>query len=78
MGGVEKPVVVDKRDQKHQDEADDEEADLLLLEAVKLGVERSRFDLEDADQREQQDEAEENPVEVAIGGEAGHGCWNLL
>src|SRR6266851_2757693 len=72
VNDVEEPVVVDQRNEEHQDDADDEEADLFLVEAVELGVERRRFDLEDADQREQQDEAEEDPVEVAVGGEAGH------
>ena len=69
---VDQPVVVDQRDQEHQHQADREEADLLLVEAVKFGVQRRRLDLEDADQREQHDEAEENPVEVAVGREAGH------
>ena len=75
MNGVDEAVVVDQGDEEHQDDADGEEADLLVIEAVKLGVERGGLDLKDRDEREQEDEAEKNPVEVAVGGEAGH--WGL-
>ena len=74
VDGVDEAVVVDQRDEEHQDDADREEADLLVVEAVELGVERGGLDLEDRDEREQKDEAEKNPVEVAIRGEAGHAC----
>ena len=71
---VDEAVVVDQRDEEHQDDADGEEADLLVVEAVELGVEGGGLDLEDGDEREQKDEAEKDPVEVAVGGEAGHAC----
>ncbi len=74
VDGVDKAVIVNQRDEKHQNDADCQEADLFLIEAVELGVEGRGLDLEDRDQREQKDEAEKNPVEVAIGGEAGHVC----
>ena len=74
VDGVDKAVIVNQRDEEHQNDADCQEADLLLVEAVELGVEGRGLDLEDRDQREQKDEAEKNPVKVAIGGEAGHVC----
>jgi len=52
VNGVDEAVLVDQRDEEHQDDADGEEADLLVIEAVKLGVEGGRFDLEDRDERE--------------------------
>jgi hypothetical protein len=39
---------------------------------VELRMERRGLNLQDRDEREQEDEAEKNPVEVAIGREAGH------
>ncbi len=78
VNDVDEAVVVDQRDEEHQDDADGEEADLLVIEAVELGVEGGGLDLEDRDEREQEDEAEKNPVEVAIGGEALHGFVALL
>ena len=67
-----------KRDDEHQHEADGEEADLLGVEAVEFGVEGGGLDLEDGDDGEQQHEAEEDPVEVAIGGEALHALSSSL
>jgi hypothetical protein len=58
VDGVDETVVVDQRDEEHQDEADGEEADLLVVEAVELGVEGGGLDLEDGDEGEQEDEAE--------------------
>src|SRR4029077_8143428 len=78
VDGVDEAVVVDQRDEEHQDDADGEEADLLVVEAVELGVEGGGLDLEDGDERKQEDEAEKDPVEVAIGGEAGHDGGVLL
>ena len=74
VGDVDEAMVVDQRDEKHQDDADGEEVDLLVVEAVEFGMEGGGLDLEDGDEREQEDEAEEHPVEVAKGGEAGMGC----
>jgi hypothetical protein len=74
VNDVDEAVVVDERDEEHQDKADCEEANLLVIKAVELGVQRSGLDLEDRDEGEQEDKAEEDPVEVAIGGEAGHSC----
>jgi hypothetical protein len=74
VDGVDEAVIVDQRDEKHQDDADREELDLLVVEAVELGMEGGGLDLEDGDEREQEDEAEKHPVEVAIGREAGHAC----
>ncbi len=71
-GEVEQAMVVDERDEEHEDEADGEEADLLLVEAVELGHGGGGTDLEDADDGEQGDHAEQGPVEVAVGGEALH------
>ena len=56
--------------------AGSEEEHLLRFKAVEFGVEGGGFDLEDRDDGEQAYEAEEYPVEVAIGGEAGH-SWLL-
>jgi hypothetical protein len=75
VDSVDETVVVDQGDEEHQDDADGEEADLLVVEAVELGVEGGGLDLEDRDEREQEDEAEKNPVEVTVGGEAGHDGW---
>src|ERR1700722_5508360 len=63
---IDQPVVVDQRDYKHQQQPNRQEADLFRFETMELGVQRGRLDLEDADQREQQDEAQENPVKVTI------------
>ena len=67
-------VVVDQRHEKHEHDADGKEADLLGVEAVELGVEGGGFDLKDADDGEDGDKGEQDPVEVAKGGEAGHGA----
>ncbi len=72
MDGVDETVIVDQRDEEHQDDADREEADLLVVKAVELGVEGGGLDFEDRDERKQKDEAEKGPVEVAVGGEASH------
>src|SRR5262249_24477395 len=65
---VDEPVVVDHRDQEHQQKADGEEAELLVIEAVKFGVQGRGLDLKHADDGEDTDEAQQDPVEVAIGG----------
>ena len=39
---IDQAVVVDERDQKHQHDADRQEADLLVVEAMELGLERRR------------------------------------
>jgi hypothetical protein len=74
MDGVNETVVVDQRNEKHEDDADREKADLLVVESVELGVERGGLDLKHRDERQQKDEAEKNPIEVAVRGEAGHAC----
>jgi hypothetical protein len=66
-------VVIDHRDQKHQPNADQQEADLLMVEAVELGMQRRRFDLDHADQRQQKHQRKQGPVEVAEGRETAHG-----
>ena len=48
--------------------------DLLVVKPTEFGVQGGGLDLKNGDQREQEDEAEKHPVEVAIGGEAGHAC----
>ena len=72
-GDVDQAVIVDQRDEEHEDETDEEEADLLVVEAVKLGHRGGGPDLQHADEREDAEEGEEGPVEVAVGGEALHG-----
>ncbi len=54
VGDVEQAVVVDHRDEEHQHEADEEEDDLLGLEAVELGHGRGGADFEHADDGEQE------------------------
>jgi hypothetical protein len=54
-------------------DADQQKADLLLAEAVELGVQRRGLDLQHADDGDQQHQGEEHPVEVAKRGEAAHG-----
>jgi hypothetical protein len=78
MDGIDEAVVVNQRDEEHQDDADGEEADLLVIEAVELGVEGGGLDLKNRDEREQEDKTEKNPVEVAVRGEAGHGGQLLV
>ena len=70
---VDQAVVVDDGDEKHQHDADEQKLDLLLAEAVELGVQRRGLDLEHADDGDQQHQGEEHPVEVAERGEAAHG-----
>ncbi len=72
VGDVEQAVVVDEGDDEHQHDADGEEADLFGVEAVEFCVEGGGLDLEDGDEGQEQHEAEEDPVEVAVGGEALH------
>jgi hypothetical protein len=70
---VDQDVVVNQRDEEHQHQAECEELDLLMVEAVEFGVQRRGLDLENRDDRKQKDEAQKDPIEVAVGGEAGHG-----
>jgi hypothetical protein len=72
VNDIDEPVIVDHRDQKHEDEADRKKSELLLIEAMKLGVNGSGLDLKDGDDRKHKDKAEENPVEIAKRKETAH------
>ena len=65
-GDVDQAVVVDQRDEEHQHDADGEEADLLVVEAVELGR-AAVADLISSTlmSESRSDEAEEDPVEIA-------------
>ena len=69
---VQERMVVDQREDKHRDQPTDQPKDLLLVEADKLGVHRGRVDLEDRDDRQDQYEAEQRPIEVAEANESAH------
>ena len=72
MNRVEKTVIIDQGNQEHQHNADREKSDLLMVEPVKLRMQRRGLDLQHRDQRKQKNKTEKNPVKVAIRREAGH------
>ncbi len=67
MHYVDEPVVVDKRQNEHGDQTAKQPEHLFGVEADKFRVQGGAIDLKDADDREQQDEAQEQPVEIAKG-----------
>jgi hypothetical protein len=70
-------VVVDDRHDEHCDQTASDPENLHPLEAVKFGVEGRAVDFENADHRQEQDEGEQRPVEVAEGEEAAHGITRV-
>jgi hypothetical protein len=72
MDDIEEPVIIDHRHQKHENEANRQKSELLVIEAVKLGVNGSGFDFKNGDDRKHKDKAEENPVEIAERRETAH------
>jgi hypothetical protein len=69
---IEESVIVDERKDEHGGQSAQKPEDLLLVEADKLGVQGSAVDFEDADDRQDHDEPEEGPVEIAEGEKAPH------
>ena len=58
-------VIVDERDEEHENETDEQELDLLVVEAMELGHGGGGADFEDAEDGEESEQAEESPVELA-------------
>ena len=61
-------MVVDRGGGEHEGEAADEKADLLVLKAVELGHRGGGANLDDGKHAQDEDQAEERPVEVTEAG----------